>query len=82
MTHTPDPSTITVYVFSDAQNKFRPVRMSRVVCPECRAHFDTAGDDHAGMVWYNANRNHPAAGDLWIVECPCGEQFTSSDPDL
>lgn len=69
-----DPNKITVYVFSDKRNRFVPVQMSRVVCPECGANFES-------MVWYDANRRHTEAGPAWVVECECGEQFTSDDPN-
>jgi len=69
----PDPATITVYVFSDTRNRFVPVRMPRVKCPECGANFES-------MVWYNSNKRNPN-DPLWVVECECGEQFTSDDPN-
>ena len=72
--HDPDHATIFVYVFSDKRNRFIPVRMPRVKCPECGADFES-------MVWYNANRREPRIDPLWVVECECGEQFTSDDPN-
>lgn len=72
--HDPDPATVFVYVFSYKRNRFIPVRMPQVKCPECGAKFES-------MVWYDANRRHTEAGPLWVVECECGEQFTSDDPN-
>lgn len=71
----PNPTTIKVFVFSETLNRFLARPMTRVVCPEC-------GGTFADMVWYDANRRHTEAGELWVVECPCGEQFTSMDPEL
>lgn len=73
-THNPDPATLIVWVWSDKRNRFIAVRMTRVKCPECGANFDD-------MVWYNANRRNPSTDPLWVVECPCGEQFTSAEPE-
>jgi DNA-directed RNA polymerase subunit M/transcription elongation factor TFIIS len=70
---TPDPATIFDYVFNERRNTFVPVRMPRVKCPECGADFES-------MVWYNANKRNPS-DPLWVVECDCGEQFTSNDPN-
>jgi hydrogenase maturation factor HypF (carbamoyltransferase family) len=64
----PTDATI-VYVWSDAQCKFVPVRADRAVCSECTQSFNADT-----WVWDGGR-----IGDYPFLVCDCGEQFAQTN---
>lgn len=57
-----------VYFWHDEQCAWLPITAARLVCPEC-------GRAYGEMWWEEIIAGEPH------IQCPCGEQFSTSHPD-